>query len=417
LPAVTRRRAYFVHRQIRQGIAIFVDEHFMVLSCSISCRLASLATRTLLSVGLSFLTLQSANSNPVDRGGDRATEGRHDTAAIADVNGEVLDLDNSPAANEPVDVPIVVAKHVMLHDGEIIEWADVEKLVTALPNPKLARPGFYFTHGALPSRQEEIRAKIFDFRRRQEMVGHSWGSISPRTSIRYDVIRTAADLVPNGAWRVNGTVETVDGLPIDGAEVVLCMPVDESLPYKTLDIYLREARLREPIDEVVTTSDNAGRFAVYPPPDTPYYVVALHKEGFGLARSNEFAKNGRVMIQPWARIRGRMKQDGRFTQSASVNVDLPAAGSWPELQFHHYSEDLGPASPDGRFEFDFIPPSLAGSLSRSVKGEQGVSYGLPAKEFRLAPGETWTVDVEPPSDAEVKQIDELKSDTEQRRRN
>ena len=68
------------------------------------------------------------------------------------------------------------------------------------------------------------------------MHGHSWGSISPRTSPHYDVIRTADDLKPNDAWRISGTVETADGLPIDGAEVVLLMPVDESLPYKTLDV-------------------------------------------------------------------------------------------------------------------------------------------------------------------------------------
>ena len=323
--------------------------------------------------------------------------------------------ENGPAAL-PVEIPIIVARHVLLHDGKIIEWADLETMITALPNPKLAQPGFYFTHGAAADRQEEVRTKIWDLRRRIPMHGHSWGSISPRTSPHYDAIRTADDLKPNDAWRISGTVETADGLPIDGAEVVLLMPVDESLPYKTLDVYLRNERLREPADEVVTTSDNSGRFAVYPRPETPYYLVALHREGFGLARSDAFAKSQRVTIQPWAHVRGEVKQDARFKQSASHSERVPADGGWPEITFHQYSEDLGPASPDGQFEFAFVPPNLDGTLSRSIQGEQGTSFGLPATKFNLPPGETLTVDLEPPSDEEAARVEMLKSADEQRQR-
>jgi hypothetical protein len=224
-------------------------------------------------------------------------------------------------------------------------------------------------------------------------------------------------VVPNEAWLVDGMVQTSDGLPIDGAEVVLLMPAPESLPYKTLDVYLRDERLRTPEDEIVTHSDAGGRFAIYPSPDQPYYVVALHREGFGLARSDEFAKSRRIAIKPWAGVKGRIESDQRFEQSASVTVSLPAEASWPELSFHQYSEDLGPPLANGRFQLAYIPPSLKGWLSRSVKGEQGTSYGLPAKEIQLAPGETLTVEIDPPSDAEVKRIDELRSDTQRRRIN
>lgn len=241
-----------------------------------------------------------------------------------------------------------------------------------------------------------------------QLNGHSWGSLLPRASARYDAIRTPADLMPNMAWRVNGTVETADSLPIDGAQVVLCLPVEESFPYKTLDITLRNEELRQPFQEMVTTSDNSGRFAVYPPPDTPYYLVGLHKEGFGLMRSDEFPKAGRVKVVPWAHIRGQVKEDARFTQTATVTVVVPAAANWPELQFHIYSSDLGPPSPDGRFELAFIPPSLAGMLSRSIQGEQGRSYGLPVEKFELDPTETLTVDIEPPTDDDLRQLEDLK---------
>jgi hypothetical protein len=319
------------------------------------------------------------------------------------------------ATAPPVEIPIIVAQHVMLHEGKIIEWADVERLVTGLPNPKLAHPSFKFTHGALPIREEEIRAKVWELRTRVEFTGHSWGSLSPRTSARYDAIRTAADLVPNEARRVDGTVQTPDGLPIDGAEVVLLVPVPESLPYKTLDVYLRNERLRNPDDEIVTRSDASGRFAFYPPPDTPYYVVALHREGFGLVRSADFAQAKRVAIQPWARIHGKIKDDARFTQSANLRQRVPAEDGWPELTFYQYSEDLGPPKPSGEFEFAYVAPGLNGMLDRSVQGEQGRSYSLPVKEFLLAPGESLTTDIEPPSDAEVQRVEQLKSSLKKNR--
>ena len=236
--------------------------------------------------------------------------------------------------------------------------------------------------------------RIWDLRNRLQLSGHSWGSLSPRTSAKYDAIRTPTDLVPNEAWRIDGTVQTPDGLPIDGAEIVLLLPAPESLSYKVLDVYLRNERLRNPDDEIVTRSDASGRFAIYPSPNVPYYLVALHREGFGLVRSDEFAQAKRVAIQPWARIRGKVKEDARFKQSASIDERVPADGAWPEISFQQYSVDLGPTAPGGEFEFAFVAPNLEGSLSRNVEGEQGTSFGLPARKFKLAPGETLSVDIE-----------------------
>lgn len=322
----------------------------------------------------------------------------------------------SAAANTlPIDIPIIVAQHVMLSEGKIIEWADVERMISALPNPKLAHPNFRFTHGALPKREEEIRAKIWDLRKRVELAGHSWGSLLPRASARYDAIRTAADLVPNGAHRVQGTVVTGDGRPVDGAEVVLLPPAPESVPYKTLDVYLRNEQLRTPEDEIVTRSDAAGQFAVYPQPGTPYHLVALHREGFGMVRSDEFGESGRIDIKPWARVIGHAHSDARVKQSATVTVQLPAADGWPEVVFHQYSVDLGPPPPDGSFELAFVPASLTGTLSRHVEGAEGTSYSLPVQEFQLASDETLAADIGLPSEADTQQIEDLKSRLQQQR--
>ncbi len=338
---------------------------------------------------------------------DSEKEGRDPVQPVHAPKIESANDGDKGAASEPIAIPIIVAKHVLLHGGKIIEWDDIERLIAGLPNPKLAQPGFYFTHGALPERQEEIRGKIWDLRKRIELGGHSWSSIASRTSLRYDAVRTAADLVPDAAHRLEGIVQTTEGKPVEGAEIVLCPAVDESIPYKSLDIYLRNERLRNPLDEIVTASDTTGQFAVYLSPTAKYYVVALHKDGFGLVRSDEFAKIRHVEIKPWAHIKGQIKQDVRFEQSADMNVLVPADAGWPELRFRQYSVDLGPPSPDGRFELAFIPPSLRGWLSRDVKGEKGSSFSLPVKEFKLSPDETLTADIEPPTDEEVKRIQQI----------
>jgi beta-lactamase regulating signal transducer with metallopeptidase domain len=94
---------------------------------------------------------------------------------------------------QPVEIPIIVARHVLLHDGKIIEWAELEKMIAALPNPRLAHPVFKFTSGGAAEKQEDIRAKIWELRRRVTMHGHTWASVSPEESARYDAMQPASD--------------------------------------------------------------------------------------------------------------------------------------------------------------------------------------------------------------------------------
>ncbi len=58
--------------------------------------------------------------------------------------------DKKNGAKQSVEIPVIVAKHVMLHNGTIVEWPDLETLIAAQPNPKLVTPHFYLTNGAIP---------------------------------------------------------------------------------------------------------------------------------------------------------------------------------------------------------------------------------------------------------------------------
>jgi RNA polymerase sigma-70 factor (ECF subfamily) len=157
--------------------------------------------------------------------------------------------------------------------------------------------------------------------------------------------------------------------------------------------------LREPLDEIVTHSDATGKFAVYPNPETRFYLVALHRDGFGLVRSDEFAKSNRIEIKPWSKVAGQITDVQKIKQSVTVVGRVPATDGWPELEFRQFGEELKPKHPtrDGQFKFECVVPNVAGELERSIGNDS-----KPYKEFRLAPGASQAIDVERPTDDEIK---------------
>jgi hypothetical protein len=308
----------------------------------------------------------------------------------------------------------------MLLDGKkIVTREEVEKMIAELPNPALAKLHLYYTNTAFGLKKEDAdRPWVRQLNTRFGFRGYSMGSIMPRTGVRYDAIEKPADLVPDASLRKVGTVESADGKPLAGAEVVLLSKVPESVGYTGIDVYMRQQRLRSPLDEIVSVSDAGGWFTIHPPRDTPYYVLALHDRGFGLARSDQFARDGVIRVQSWSRITGQVKPDVRFKkQSADLSLKVPAADSWPEIGFRYYAEDIEQPKADGSFDFAFVPPSMKGSLARSIEGEQGSSFSIPTKEFQLAAGETLTLDVEPATDQEFDRLNLIRSFSEERQKN
>ena len=155
------------------------------------------------------------------------------------------------------------------------------------PNPKLVTPHFYFTTGLIESgAQEAAKKRIIDLDLKFKFNAYIETPLDARPSLQYDKIRSKSDLIPDKSLHIDGTVFNSHGKPVARAEVVLVTPVDQSIAKKAIDIYLVHGHLRNPLLEVVTDSDAAGRFTLYPSPNTPYYVVASHKDGFGLATTS-----------------------------------------------------------------------------------------------------------------------------------
>ncbi len=384
--------------QLRQRIALLIDEHITILkSCSRTWRIVVTTMTIMAALLLSLVTLapqsaaqtKSNNPSPVT------------VTSPNDANDEI-----KQAAAKPVDIRIVVAKHVLLYDSKVIHWQKIEELIASLPDPKLACVHLSFTDGAPKYAKGAVREKISELEKR---YGCKWGSSSlkvGRTAARYDAISSRFDIVPNEmkpdeseTWRINGVVQNSDGMPVADAEVVLCPAVDESVNEKKLDIVLQNWRLHDPTDEITTHSDSSGRFVVYQSPDTPYYLLALHPDGFGLVRSDEFATSHRIEIKPWARVEGFAKAHPLVKQWAMVTLRVPAADGWPELVFSQLSTNFDQQTPDGHYKFQYVPPGTDITIKRII----GNGF-LPYKEFGLRPGEVKVVDIEQPSDEEAKQL-------------
>jgi len=317
-----------------------------------------------------------------------------------------------PAAESPrVEMSVVVARHVLLLEGrQIVTWPELEQKIAALPDPSQAAPSFYITRGAYEAGLvEKTKAQIWRLHAKFKLKGHSEGSLWPRADLRYDRIETAQDLVPDQALRLAGRIVDRQGRPVGGAEVLLVAPVDPSIPYKTYDIALVAGRLRNPLEEIVTHSDDQGRFALYPPQGSEFYVVALHAAaGFGLARGGQVATSGEVRLLPWATLVSQFAAEAGRRQEASLRTEVRETDGLPEISFDQYWADLKEKSPAAEFRFTHVPPIFETAISRDFPGEHG-AIGLSGATLSLLPGETRRLDLAPLSDAQRKHLQELKA--------
>jgi len=302
------------------------------------------------------------------------------------------------ARDDRIRFAIIQAKHVLLLDGnQIVTWKEIDEKIAELPDPSRAYPQLYVTRGARETGIEETASKeVFELHRKYDLSGHSEGSLTPRTDVRYDRIQTPGDLVPDPALRVEGTVVGANGNPVAGAEVVLITPVDESLPYKVYDIAIVEGRIRNPVDELLTTTDSSGRFAVYPPKDTPFSLLALHPDvGIALIDGEQFRTDPKLTLLRWSEVVvDLVTKPESDPQSTTLDTRLNETMARPAISLAQYWVDVSrPARRRGgdesaeRFEFTHVPPIWQTSIMRSFPAENGTTHSIPGASISVLPGE------------------------------
>ncbi len=325
----------------------------------------------------------------------------------------------TPSAElDPGDISIVVARHALLLEGnEIITWPELENRLKTLPDPTLARPSFYITRGTREAGDDRFaKDQIWRLHKDLELAGHSEGSLWPRSDWRYDHIKTPEDLVPDQNLRVDGTVVDQEGEPVEGAEVVLITPVDESISYKSYHMALVEGRVRHRLEHVITDSDAEGRFALYPPKDVPYYVAAIHPElGFALVADEQFSGAGKVALLKWAGLASTLDQEPDLEEQASLSTRIAESGGRPEIFFDQSWEDLKEEDAKAVFQYAHVPPFHDTIIRRSIPVGEGTSISLPAASVSLLPGETRTLGLGQLSEQQRKQLEQYRKDLEKRR--
>ncbi|MHB9049412.1 MAG: M56 family metallopeptidase, partial [Pirellulales bacterium] len=322
------------------------------------------------------------------------------SSGVGSVEAHGKQINDQPG--ERVDLAIVVARHVILRDGKkIMTWSELEKVIAALPDPSQAEPQFYITRGAQEAgRYESAKKEIWRLRRDYRLRGHSEGSLWRGADLRYDQIETAADLVPDESLRVEGQV-LGKGEPVAGAEVLLLTPVDESFRNDSFQVDLVNGRLGNPLDYVMamTHSDERGQFALYPPKDTEYYVVALHPEaGIGLVPKKRFSDSGKVGLGDWATLTIGLDKPAAQREDASLSMQGLSlctrvlkgdAGGFAEIVFYQEMSDQNKESATGVFRFTHVPPMVETTIRRVFAGDdQGIRFGLADAKVSLLRGES-----------------------------
>jgi peroxiredoxin len=183
---------------------------------------------------------------------------------------------------------------------------------------------------------------------------------------------------------ISGVVQLADGTVVSNATVVLVDRSDNA----SMD---RPPELRRNSGGEFQRSNAKGHFE-FAPKLEPHTIVAAHALGFAEVRASNVVATGKVVIQPWGRLKGVVRVGKGVEPGQSVGLN---SGNWhygDEGRFNPplYLSLKADLSPDGSFVFDQVPPgerraSLQIKLNdRDSSRSTASSHGTPVL---IKPGE------------------------------
>ena len=197
------------------------------------------------------------------------------------------------------------------------------------------------------------------------------------SSQKNDVGVVSYDIELKPVPQISGTVVEPNGQPVAGAQVALNLAASRLL-------LSGKPLLSSTVADSFKVTDAEGRFRVNADP-TAQGLVAVATAGYAEIKTNEFASNLTVKLQPWGRIEGTAWEYGNLVTNQGVWASS-ANATWPEslrIQFTTNSDVRG------RFAFDFVPPGKF-RVFRMIPTERGANSG-PGKVVEVRPGTTTTL--------------------------
>ncbi len=223
---------------------------------------------------------------------------------------------------------------------------------TGQPNTRWSREqeaaspdGEYSSRASMPSAAHLVRVEAVGYR-----------SADSR-AVRPDEGSITIDFALEPAPRVGGVVIRPDGRPAAGVRVGMATPEKPA--------YLLSGTLSNTDDLATARSDEGGRFAL-PTPRTPdYLLIVADDAGFAEASAADLAESrGRLTLQAWGRIEGRVLIAGRPAADRLVHyAPLRPDRSRPTLMYGY--DYYMKSDAQGRFRFDRVIPG-PGTIGRPV---------------------------------------------------
>ncbi len=191
------------------------------------------------------------------------------------------------------------------------------------------------------------------------------------------------DFALHPAQGYTGLVLLPDGKPAPGAEVALAT---QGQP-----VSIRSGRLDRNWDFPKTSTDPDGRFT-FPARDDKFLLVAVSEAGYAEVSSDEFAKSGKLVLQPWGRIEGGVRIGSRVGSDQEVLFQ-----PHPPNRAYFWSFGYTTRTDErGRFRFDWVIPG-PGIVSRTVatKLSGGATQHMPGwrQSVEVKPGQTVQVTI------------------------
>ena len=150
-----------------------------------------------------------------------------------------------------------------------------------------------------------------------------------------------------------GQIVDASGRPVEGARVYL---VTESQGFDFGELFIREDNPYRGTASVPTPTDARGEFA-FPAQFEQATVLVIDDSGYAEATFGPDGQPGELVLEDWARIDGRLFQEGEPVPSASVTVWplRPSQAGSPRFQGGLAVK----TDAQGRFSFPRVPPVRA----------------------------------------------------------
>lgn len=175
-----------------------------------------------------------------------------------------------------------------------------------------------------------------------------------------------------------GLVVDKNGRPVPSAAVLQCSP--SILPI------ISNNKLEWSGQEIKTSKE--GRFQLAATFE-PILVRVIHESGFAEVLRKQRQKIGTITLQPWAKVSGRLLQNGKPVSDHRIYFKPVRDGKLGEPRFQDSYTTL--TDSNGRFDFDRLPPIAGSILAYLGPWEDSVLTSSQAVPLDLQPGDHKTI--------------------------